>query len=292
MYFFAQAAEAAAQEGIDWAKLLEQSLDYIQKEGPGWLRNFGLFLLILFVGRIVAKMLRRITIRVMKKGGVDQSIQSFVASLVYIAATVFVVIAALSVLGIQTASFVAVIGAAGLAIGLALQGSLSNFAAGFLVIIFKPYKIGDFIEGGGEKGTVNNIQLFTTTLKTPDNKTIIIPNSQITNGNITNYSTESTRRVDLVVGIGYGDDIDKARDIINKILDENKCVLKDSERTIAVSELADSSVNFVVRSWVKSDDYWTTYFALQEEVKKQFDKEGVSIPFPQRDVHVYEHKAE
>jgi len=203
---------------------------------------------------------------------------------------VFVVLAALGQLGIQTTSFIAVIGAAGLAIGLALQGSLSNFAAGFLMIIFRPFKVGDFIEGAGVAGTVEKIQIFTTQLKTPDNKTIIIPNAKLSGDNIVNFSAKGTRRVDMVFGIGYGDDMDKARKIITDVIDNDPRVLKDPPPKIAVLTLGDSSVDFAVRPWVKVPDYWDLWFDVTETIKKRFDAEGVSIPFPQRDVHVYSHK--
>jgi small conductance mechanosensitive channel len=208
----------------------------------------------------------------------------------YIGLLVFVVLAALGQLGIQTTSFIAVIGAAGLAIGLALQGSLSNFAAGFLMIIFRPFKVGDFIEGAGVSGTVEKIQIFTTQIITPDNKTIIIPNAKLSGDNIVNYSVRGTRRVDLVFGIGYGDDIDKARKIITDVIEKDARVLKDPPPVIAVMELADSSVNFAVRPWVKILDYWDLRFDVTETIKKRFDAERISIPFPQHDVHVYRHK--
>ncbi len=226
----------------------------------------------------------------MNKRQVDPTIVSFVANMTYIALLVFVVLAALGQLGIQTTSFIAIIGAAGLAIGLALQGSLANFAAGFLMIIFRPFKVGDYIEGAGVAGTVEVIQIFTTQLQTPDNKTVIIPNAGLTAGNITNYSAKGTRRVDLVMGIGYGDDIDKARTIMEDILAKDERILKEPAPKIAVVELADSSVNFVVRPWVKLEHYWDVYFDTTENIKKSFDAQGISIPFPQRDVHMYEHK--
>jgi len=178
-----------------------------------------------------------------------------------------------------------------LAIGLALQGSLANFAAGFLMIIFRPFKVGDYIEGAGVAGTVEIIQIFTTQLKSPDNKTIIVPNAKLTADNIVNYTTKGTRRMDMVVGIGYESDIDKAKAILEELVSHDERVLKDPPHTIAVSELADSSVNFVVRPWVSVPDYWNLWFDLTEKIKKRFDEEGISIPFPQRDVHVYEHKA-
>ena len=247
-------------------------------------------IVILVVGRWVALGLAKFIKRLMLKSKVDETLVSFVRNLSYIALLAFVVIAALNQLGIQTASFIAVLGAAGLAIGLALQGSLGNFAAGVLMIIFKPFKVGDFIEGAGVGGTVEKIEIFTTQLKSPDNKTIIVPNAKLTGDNIINYTVKGTRRVDFVFGIGYDDDIDKARSIIKEIIDQDDRVLKDQEPVIVVSELADSSVNFSVRAWTSADDYWSFYFDTTEKVKKQFDAQGISIPFPQRDVHVYEHQ--
>lgn len=242
------------------------------------------------VGRWIAKMLTTFAEKLMNKRQVDPTIVSFVGNLVYIALLVFVVLAALGQLGIQTTSFIAVIGAAGLAIGLALQGSLSNFAAGFLMIIFRPFKVGDYIEGAGVAGTVEAIQIFTTQLLTPDNKTIIIPNASLTAGNITNYSAKGTRRVDLMFGIGYGDDVDHAKKVISDVLAKEERILKDPAPTVMLIELADSSVNFAVRPWVLAGDYWGVYSVLTENIKKSFDAEGISIPFPQRDVHVYKHE--
>ncbi len=203
---------------------------------------------------------------------------------------VFVVLAALSQVGIQTTSFIAIIGAAGLAIGLALQGSLANFAAGFLLIIFRPFKVGDFIEAGGVSGSVESIQIFTTTLTTPDNKTVIVPNSNIYSGNITNYSAKETRRVDLVVGVSYDADLSQVKAILNEIAANDERVMSDPEPVIAVSELADNSVNLVMRMWTKTADYWGVYFDATETVKVRLDEAGVGIPYPQRDVHLYEHK--
>ena len=244
--------------------------------------------LIFFIGKKIAKWISNMTQSTMIKKQVDPALQHFISSLVYYALVAFVAIAALGQLGIQTASFVAIVGAAGLAIGLALQGSLANFAAGFLILMFRPFKIGDFVEVAGTAGVVQKIQIFTTELTTPDNKLIIIPNSGVTGGNITNFSAMDTRRVDLVFGIGYGDDIDKAKALIQSIVDADDRILKDPAVTIAVSELADSSVNFVVRPWVKAADFWGVYFGLTETVKKRFDEEGISIPFPQRDVHIHQ----
>jgi small conductance mechanosensitive channel len=244
---------------------------------------------IFIIGRWVAKGLRNLLRRIMKRNQVDETLISFVCNLAYVLLLAFVIVAAINKLGIQTTSFIAIIGAAGLAIGLALQGSLANFAAGVLMIIFRPIKVGDFIEGGGTTGTVEEIQIFSTQLKSGDNKTIIVPNSKMLGGNIVNYSTKETRRVDMTFGIGYEDDIDKSRSVIQGIINKDERVLKDPAPLVVVSELADSSVNFTVRVWTKSGDYWGVFFDTTEAVKKQFDAEEISIPFPQQDVHHYQH---
>ena len=256
-------------------------------------------LVILIIGRMVAKGLSKLVGRMMHKSKIDQTIHRFTVNIAYIALMAFVVLAALNQLGIQTIAcsaallslFIAVLGAAGLAVGLALQGSLANFAAGFLMIIFRPFRVGDYIEGAGVAGTVEEIQIFTTTLVTPDNKTVIIPNAAMTGSNIVNWTLRGTRRVDMVFGIGYGDDIDKAKQIIKDVLAGDERVLKDPAPQVALFELADSSVNFVVRPWVKASDYWAVHMDTTEKVKKAFDANGVSIPFPQRDVHVYQHSS-
>jgi small conductance mechanosensitive channel len=207
--------------------------------------------------------------------------------MIYAALLAFVIIAALGQLGIQTTSFIAILGAAGLAIGLALQGSLSNFSAGVLMIIFRPFKQGDFIEGAGVAGIVEEVHIFNTVLRTGDNKTIIIPNDALMGGNIINYSTQPTRRLDLVVGIGYDDDIKKAKNILNELMANDERILKDPAPTLGLLELADSSVNFAVRPWVNSSDYWGVHFDLLESIKLRFDAEGISIPYPQQDVHLH-----
>jgi small conductance mechanosensitive channel len=259
-----------------------------------WIAFYGIkiiaALVILIVGHWIAKGVERLTGRILTGKKVDQTIVSFVGHLLYIALITFVVIAALAQLGIQTTSFIAVIGAAGLAIGLALQGSLANFAAGFLMIIFKPFKAGDYIEGGGASGIVEKIEVFTTTLKTLDNKVVIIPNAKMMGDNIINYSTKETRRLDLDFGVSYDDDIDKVRTCIQDVINSDERTLKDPGALILVKELASSSVNFQLRVWVKGSDYWGVYFDVIEAVKKRFDAQGISIPFPQRDVHVYEHR--
>ena len=245
-------------------------------------------LVIFVIGKWVVKRLSAVLEKLMEKNAVDPAIRHFTGSLVYYALLIFVCIAALGQLGIQTASFVAIVGAAGLAVGLALQGSLSNFAAGVLLLIFRPFKVGDFIEAAGTSGVIQNIQIFTTELHTGDNKKVIVPNGRIISGNIINYSANDTRRVDLVFGIGYQDDIDAARAVIESLLAADERVLDEPKPLVAVVALADSSVNFVCRPWVKSSDYWPVHYSLTEAVKKAFDANGISIPFPQRDVHLHQ----
>jgi small conductance mechanosensitive channel len=244
---------------------------------------------ILILGWWVAKIVRNSMRKVMTKRGVDPMLVSFVGHLAYALLMIFVILAALGKLGVQTTSFVAVVGAAGLAIGLALQGALANFAAGVLMLIFKPFRVGDYVEGGGTAGVVEEIQIFTTKLKTPDNKLIIVPNAKMTGDNITNYSAKEIRRVDFVFGVGYGDDIDKVKKVAEDVLSKEERVLKDPPITIGLIELGDSSVNFAVRPWVKTSDYWGVYFDVNEAMKKRFDAEGITIPFPQRDIHMYQH---
>ena len=242
---------------------------------------------ILLGGIWVAKQIKKYIVVVMERRNTDALLASFTSNIAYVALVAFVIIAALGQLGIQTTSFVAILGAAGLAIGLSLQGSLSNFASGVMIIAFRPFKVGDFVEAGGVAGVVEGIQIFSTQMRTGDNKAIIVPNSNITGGNITNYSAKDTRRVDMVFGIGYDDDIKKAKGILMELIEADDRILKDPEPMVAVSELADSSVNFVVRPWVKTDDFWGVKFDYTEAVKLRFDKEGISIPYPQQDVHVH-----
>jgi len=242
----------------------------------------------LIIGIWIAKLLAKSLGKVLNKREVDPILVKFLVSLAKVGLITFVIISAAAQIGIQTASFVAIIGAAGLAIGFALQGSLSNLAAGVMLIIFKPVKVGDYIEGGGAAGSVEAVGIFITTLLTPDNKVVYIPNSTLTGGNITNYSAKDTRRVDMVFGIGYSDDIDKAKKVIDEVLSADARVLKYPAPQIVVSELADSSVNFNVRPWVKTSDYWGLYFDTTEMIKKKFDEQNISIPFPQRDVHMHQ----
>ncbi len=245
-------------------------------------------LVIFFIGRWVAKQVGRATRRLMSKQGVDPTLVNFTSSLVYYAGLAFVVIAALNRLGVQTASLIAVLGAAGLAIGLALQGSLSNFAAGVLMIIFRPFKVGDFIEGGGTLGTVESIQLFTTTIVTPENAMVIVPNSKLGGDNITNFTARPIRRVEAVVGISYSDNIDQARRAILDEISSDSRVLADPTPVVSVAELADSSVNLQVWVWANTPDFLAVKLALPERIKTRLDAEGISIPFPQQEVYMFQ----
>ena len=252
--------------------------------------KFIVAIVIFFVGKFVAKFLTNLVKKLMTKAKMDQTLISFLGHLVYSLLMVFVIIAALGQLGIQTTSLVAVIGAAGLAIGLALQGSLANFAAGVMLILFKPFSVGDFIDAGGTLGSVKEIQIFNTVLAHPDNRKIVVPNAQITGGIISNFSAIDKRRIDLIFGISYADDMKKAKEVLLKLVTADDRVLKDPAPVVAVSELGDSSVNLVCRPWVKPGDYWAVYFDVVEKGKKALEEAGMSIPFPQRDVHLYNEK--
>lgn len=246
---------------------------------------------ILVVGLWLAKKIKALFIATLEKRTIDPTLVGFFSSLLYGAITVFVVIAAISKLGVQTTSFVAVIGAAGLAVGLALQGSLANFASGVLLILFKPFQAGNFIKAGGEMGTVVEVGILTTELKTPDNIKIIMPNSQVMGGPITNFSAHPTRRVDMTVGVSYTDDLNKAKKIIEDLIEADERILKEPAPQVVVGNLGDSSVDFIVRPWVNADDFWPVKFDFTKAVKEKFDAEGVSIPFPQRDVHLFQESA-
>ena len=255
--------------------------------------DFGLRLLyaflIIFVGRWVVKLLLKIIKSALEKTTVEETIRIFVANLLNSLLMVIIFIAAINQLGIETTSIIAMLGAAGLAIGLALQGSLANFAAGILIVIFRPYKVGDYIEAGSAEGTVLDIQIFSTVLKTPDNKVVVVPNGTIMDSSIINYTGQATRRVDIIASCGYEDDIDKVKDILKDILNQDERILEEPQPRIAVSELADNSINFIVRPWVNSSDVLSVKYSILEQIKKRFDEEGISIPYPQRDVHIYNH---
>lgn len=267
---------------------MEFSADKIIELAQVWGLKAVMAIVIFIIGRILARVLRNSLRAALRRGKVEETLVSFSTNLAYALLMVIVIIAALNQLGIQTTSFIAILGAAGLAVGLALQGSLANFAAGVLMIIFKPFKVGDFIEAAGTMGTVEEIEIFTTKLRTPDNKQIIIPNNQITNGNITNFSAKDTRRVDLVVGVSYSDDLNKVKAVLEDILNQDERILPEPAPTIGVLQLGESSIDFAVRPWVKSGDYWPTFFDLNKTIKERFDAEDISIPFPQRDVHFYQ----
>ena len=269
--------------GFDW----NQVLDLIQTKGIDFAINLVTAIAIFYIGKMVVSLVIRALRKVMQRQEVEKTLETFVCNLVRMVLLVIVIIAAIGALGIQTTSFIAIFGAAGLAVGLALQGSLSNFASGVLIVLFRPYRVGDFVEAAGISGVVEQVQILTTVLKTGDNKQIIVPNGQIMDSIITNYSANDTRRVDMVVGVSYDDDLDKVRATIKELVAAEDRILDEPACTIAVSALADSSVNFVVRPWTKTSDYWGVMFDLTEAIKKRFDKEGISFPFPQQDVHLH-----
>lgn len=244
-------------------------------------------ILILIIGLQVIKALGNGFVRVMDKREMDPSLKPFLKSIFKNILIILLVLSVLSVLDVPMTSFIAIVGAAGLAIGLALQGTLQNFAGGVILLTLRPFKIGDYIEGGGVSGTVRQIQIFNTVLNTPDNIRVIIPNGKISNEPIKNYSAEDTRKLDMLFGIGYDDDIKKAKELLTSIVTSDERVLTDPAPQIVVAELGDSSVNFKVRPWCKTEDYWGLFFDLQERVKLEFDAAGISIPFPQRDVHFF-----
>lgn len=250
--------------------------------------KFTVALIIIFAGVKLSKVLANGVGKVFEKKSVDPAITAFIKSLVRIFIMIAVLIAGLSHIGVQTTTFVAVIGAAGLAIALALQGSLSNFASGILIATFRPFKAGDYIEAGGVAGVVKEIQIFSTIMTTPDNKLVVLPNSQVTGGAITNYSSNPTRRIDLIIGVSYDADLKQAEALLKSILDNHPQVLKDPSYTVGVLELADSSVNFVVRPWVKTEDFWAVKFDLTKTIKLSLDETGIGIPYPQMDVHLHQ----
>ena len=244
--------------------------------------------LILIIGLWASKIIRNFLNKILSRKKLDATIVSFLCNLAYAGMVVFVIIATLAKVGVQTTSFVAVIGAAGLAVGLALQGALANFAAGFLLILFRPFKAGDFIQAAGSAGTIEEIQMLYTQLKTPDNIKVVIPNGKLMGDIIINYSANNTRRAEWIFGVGYNDDMKKVRSILNSLIEGEKRILKDPAPQIIVKELGDNSVNFAVRAYINSGDYWNVYFEMTEKVKETFDKEGINIPYPQRDVHLFQ----
>jgi len=263
--------------------LSEQIYGIVMEYGP---KLIGA-IVTLIVGMWVISIIRNVLSKRFEKRNVDPSLRGFLNSIIGIGLKLMLWIAVIGMMGVQMTSFIAILGALGLAVGMALSGTLQNFAGGVMILLFKPFKVGDFINAQGHSGVVNEIQIFNTILKTPDNKTIIIPNGGLSTGSMTNFSTEAKRRVDFTFGIAYGDDVDKAKKVLMDLIKADKRIINDpAEPFIAVSELADSSVNLVVRVWAEAKDYWGIYFDLTEKVYKTFDKEGLNIPFPQMDVHL------
>jgi len=259
-----------------------------------WVSTYSLkivaAILVMIIGNWISHKISKIFAKLLEKNKVDVTLVGFLSNIIYYGLIIMVMIAAAGQLGINTTSFLTIVGAAGLAVGLALKDSLSNFAAGVMLILFRPFKVADVVNAGGVVGKVESINIFNTILNTPDNQRVIVPNNNITSGVITNITANPTRRVDLVVGISYADNIGDAKTILKSILDSDSRILKDPVPTIAVSELGDSSVNLVVRPWVKTSEYWDVYFSLTETIKTTFDEKGISIPFPQRDVHIFNEK--
>jgi small conductance mechanosensitive channel len=272
-------------ENIDIAELINT---YIIP----WGINIAFALVIFVVGRLVVKLVIGIVKKLLNKAGTDIILIDFICAIANAILMLFVVIAALDQLGVDTTSLVALIGAAGLAIGLSLQDSLKNFASGVMLIVFRPFKAGDFVEAGGTAGVIEKINIFNTVMRTGDNREVIVPNGAIYGGTITNFSARDTRRIDMVFGIGYDDDIRKAKELILNILETDERILKEPAPLVAVAELADSSVNFNVRPWVGSGDYWPVLYDVTEKIKLTFDDNGISIPYPQMDVHLNQSQAE
>jgi small conductance mechanosensitive channel len=269
---------------MDLNNLVERGYELVLTFGPKLIGAVVVWI----IGNMIIKMLIKGFDRILNVRKIDESLKPFLKGIVGTLLKAMLVISVLTMLGIQMTSFVAILGAAGLAVGMALSGTLQNFAGGVMLLIFKPFKNGDVIDAQGHIGVVSEIQIFNTILKTPDNKTIIIPNGGLSNGSMTNYSTEGTRRVDWSFGIAYGDDTSKAKEVMMKLMTDNPKILKDSgkEPFVAVSELGDSSVNFAVRAWVNSPDYWDVFFTMNEKIYNTFSKEGLNIPYPTMDVNV------
>lgn len=268
----------------NYIKYFQVAKDWLIANGMSILFAIG----VLIIGRWLAMWLASLSRKAMTKGGVDVTLSSFLGKLIYYGLMAAVVIAAADQVGIKTTSFLAIMGAAGLAVGLALKDSLSNFASGVMLILFRPFVVGDFVSAGGVSGTVRKIDIFSTIILTPDNQKIIVPNGGITSSVITNVNAEPTRRIDLVVGIGYDDDIRETKNTLKELVMADKRILADPSTAIAVLELADSSVNLIVRPWVKTADYWAVRLELIERIKLTFDEKGISFPYPQQDVHMYQ----
>ena len=263
--------------------ILEHGMNLILEFAPKLLGA----ILVYIIGDFIIKFIMKQTTKLLDNSDTDNSLKPFLKGIIGITLKIVLVISVLGMIGVALTSFIAILGAAGLAVGMALSGTLQNFAGGTMILLFKPFKAGDFIDAQGHKGTVSEIQIFNTILKTPDNKTIIIPNGGLSTGAMTNFSTEALRRVDWTIGIGYGDDVDKAKSVLLKMCEADSRILKDPTVFIGVSALADSSVNFAVKAWVKAEDYWGVFYDLNENVYKTFGNEGLNIPYPQMDVHIH-----
>ena len=268
---------------MDIDTILEEITNLVIDYGPKLIGAIVVWI----VGSWIIKIIMKNFAKFLNKRSIDESLKPFLRSIIGISLKIMLIISVLSMIGIQMTSFVAILAAAGLAVGMALSGTLSNFAGGVMILLFKPFKVGDFIDAQGHSGTVSEIQIFNTILKTPDNKTIIIPNGGLSNSSMTNYSTEPLRRVDWTFGIGYGDSTKTAHEVLAKLAAEDARILKDPELFIGISSLGDSSINFAVRAWVKAEDYWGVFFDMNDKVYNTFDKEGLSIPYPQMDVHLF-----
>ncbi|QHG92001.1 mechanosensitive ion channel family protein [Sulfurimonas sp. CVO] len=273
---------------MDISKYTDLAIMYASEYGLKIIVAIAIF----FIGKFIVKKIMTIMKNIMTKANVDRTLAEFLANVIYFTLLIVVILASLNTLGINTTSFLAVFGAASLAIGLALKDSLSNIGAAVLIIIFRPFNVGDYIDAAGASGTIEEINLFSTIMVTPDNKTIMIPNASIIGSNIINYSNKPTRRVSLVFGIDYNDDLKLAKETLMQIIKEDKRVLQEPAPFVAVGELADNSVNFVFRVWVKTEEYWDVHFDMLEKVKLAFDDKGISIPFPQMSIHLQEQKTE
>ena len=268
----------------------DQCTNFVEKDLPQFLQNVVVALVIFFVGKMIASFLTNLSGKLMLASKMEETLVNFLKALIYVGLMVVVTLAALEQIGVKTTSFVAILAAAGLAVGMALKDTLGNFASGVMIILFKPYKVGHFVEIAGTMGVIEEVNLFNTVLRTGDNVQMYLPNGSVTGSKICNYSVKEERRIDLVIGCGYDDDLKVVKQTILNVINAHEKVLKDPEPVVAVSELGDSSVNFVVRPWVKNADYWNVRFDILENIKTEFDKAGISIPFPQQDVHMYNEK--
>lgn len=262
------------------------SIDYLLSKAVEYGTSLLVAIAILVIGFMLVKRVSKTFKKVLSKRKFDESLQGFLVSMVSVSLRILVLLTALGQLGVEMTSFIALLGAAGLAIGMAFSGTLGNFAGGIMILIFRPYKVGDYLSAQGEEGFVKEIQIFNTILLTLDNKTVIIPNGAVANGNMTNFTYEPLRRVDFTVGIAYGDNYDKAKAVLERFIAEDDKILKDPEHFIGLGELADSSVNITLRVWGKTEDYWDIFFKMNEKIYKEFGQEGLNIPYPQMDVHI------